>query len=197
MAAPHAGSRRLAGMLQDLRYALRLTARQRGFSLLAITTMAIAIGVMTTLVSVVYGVLLKPLPWAEPDRLVRLTETRAGATRQIPLMISNLAYHAWRDRPATVEQIGAWQRTSATVSTGGDAERVSLAVVTPSVFQLLRAVPLLGQLFSRDDADEIVVSFGFWQERLGADRGVLGQLLQLNGRPVHHRRGDAGRLRVS
>jgi putative ABC transport system permease protein len=180
---PRAGSQRLPSLVQDLRYAVRLVARQRGFSLIAITTMAIAIGVMTTLVSVVYGVLLKPLPWAEPDRLVRLTETRAGATRQLPLMISNLAYYAWRDRPTTIEQIGAWQRTSATVSTGGDAERVSLALVTPSVFPLLRAVPLLGQPFSRDDADELVVSFGFWQERLGADRGVLGQPLQLNGRP--------------
>ncbi len=180
---PRATSRRLTGLVQDFRYALRLTARQRGFSLLAISTMAIAIGVMTTLVSVVYGVLLKPLPWAEPDRLVRLTETRAGATRQMPLMISNLAYHAWRDGPATIEQIGAWQRTSATISIGGDAERVSLALMTPSVFPLLRAVPLLGQPFSRDDADEIVVSFGFWQERLGADRSVLGQTLQLNGRP--------------
>lgn len=180
---PRAGSRRLTGVLQDLRYALRLTARQRGFSLLAIATMAIAIGVMTTLVSVVYGVLLKPLPWAEPDRLVRVTETRAGATRQMPLMISNLAYHAWRENPATIEAIGAWQRTSATASTGGDAERVSLAVVTPGVFPLLRAAPLLGQPFSRDDVDEIAVSFGFWRERLGADRGVLGRTLQLNGRP--------------
>jgi len=180
---PRAGSRRVTGVFQDLRYALRLMARQRGFSVLAIGTMAIAIGVMTTLVSVVYGVLLKPLPWAEPDRLVRATETRAGGTRQTPLMISNLAYHAWREQPATIEAIGAWQRTSATVSTGSDAERASLALVTPTVFPLLRAVPLLGQPFSRDDVNEIAVSFGFWRERLGADRGVLGRSLQINGRP--------------
>jgi predicted permease len=180
---PRAESRPLTGALQDLRYALRLTVRQRAFSLLAIGTMAIAIGVMTTLVSVVYGVLLKPLPWAEPERLVRATETRAGATRQMPLMISNLVYHAWRDHPATIEAIGAWQRTSATASTGTDAERVSVALVTPTVFPLLRAVPLLGQPFSRDDVDEIAVSFGFWQDRLGADRGVLGRQLHLNGRP--------------
>ena len=183
---PRADSRRLTGAAQDLRYALRLTMRQRGFSLLAIATMAIAIGVMTTLASVVYGVLLKPLPWAEPDRLVRVTESRAGATRQMPLMISNLAYHAWREQPATIEAIGAWQRTSATASTastGGDAERVSVALVTPNIFPLLRAVPLLGQSFSRDDADEMAVSFGFWRERLGGDRSVLGRQLQLNGRP--------------
>ena len=134
---PRAGSRRLASLVQDLRYAIRLTSRQRGFSVAAIATMAIAIGVMTTLFSVAYGVLMRPLPWAEPDRLVRLTETHVGATRQMPFLISSLAYLPWLDSPSTIESIGAWQNGSPIVDRRqrhrsrvdglGHAERLSAA----------------------------------------------------------------------
>ena len=180
---PRAGSRRLASLVQDLRYAIRLTSRQRGFSVVAIATMAIAIGVMTTLVSVAYGVLMRPLPWAEPDRLVRLTETHVGATRQMPFLISSLAYLPWLERPSTIESIGAWQNGSPIVTVGGNTDRVSTASVTPSVFPLLRAAPLLGQVFTRDDATDVVISFGFWQERFARDPAALGQTMRINGQP--------------
>lgn len=180
---PRASSRRFAGLAQDFRYALRLTVRQRGFSLLAIATIAVAIGVMTTLASVVYGVLMRPLPWAEPDRLIRLTETRVGATRQMPLLMSSLAYSMWIENATTIESIGGWQRGTAIAAVGNDTERISTASVTPSLFPMLRVTPLLGDLFTRDDVNDVVLSFGFWRERFGGDPAVLGRTIQLNGQP--------------
>src|SRR5262249_46689207 len=88
-------------LTQDIRYGFRLLNRNRGFAALSILTIAAAIGVVTTLFSVTYGVLLKPLPWPEADRLIRLTESRQGATRQYPLNITNGPYLAWRDHPTT------------------------------------------------------------------------------------------------
>jgi predicted permease len=180
---PTAGSRRLASLAQDLRYAMRLTLRQRGFSLVAIATMAVAIGVMTTLVSVVYSVLMRPLPWADPDRLVRLTETHAGATRQMPLSMTSLSYLPWLDSPSTIEAIGAWQGGTPVVAVNGSTDRVTTASVTPSVFPLLRVTPLLGSVFTRDDAPDVLISFGFWQQRFGGDPAALGQMMKINGQP--------------
>jgi predicted permease len=180
---PSNGSRRLASLAQDLRYAMRLTVRQRGFSLIAIATMAVAIGVMTTLVSVVYSVLMRPLPWADPDRLIRLTETHAGATRQMPLSMTSLSYLPWLESPSTIDAIGAWSAGTSVVAVNGNTDRVASASVTPSVFPLLRTAPLLGSVFTRDDAPDVVVSFGFWQSRFGGDAAALGQMIKINGQP--------------
>src|ERR1700674_5582532 len=99
------GLQRFNGLLNDVRYAGRMMVRQRGFFLTAILTMALAIGVTTTFFSVAYGVLFRPLPWPDADRLVRLTETHVGATRQMPLMMSNIAYLPWTHEPTTIEAL--------------------------------------------------------------------------------------------
>src|SRR5438093_5930481 len=99
----------LAGLMQDVRYGVRLLRRQPGFAAVAILTMALGIGATTLLFSVAYGVLLKPLPWAEADRLVRVTETRQGRTGRVPGTITNATFLAWRDRPSTIDALGGWQ----------------------------------------------------------------------------------------
>ena len=86
-----------AGILQDLRHAARLLRREPGYAAIAMLAIALGIGATTTLFSVTYGVLLKPLPWPEPDRLVRLEERRGGRTGRIPWTITNGTYLAWRD----------------------------------------------------------------------------------------------------
>src|SRR5262245_56989681 len=83
-------------MRQDLRFAARMLVRSPGFAAVVIFTMALSIGATTTLFSLAYGVLMRPLPWPEPDRLVRLQETRGGQISRVPWTMSNAAYLAWR-----------------------------------------------------------------------------------------------------
>jgi len=94
--------------MNDWRYASRLLRRDLGYTAIAILTMAVGIGATTTLFSVAYGVLLKPLPWADGDRLVRLTESRKGQQARLPGTISNGPYLAWRNHASTVEAIGGY-----------------------------------------------------------------------------------------
>ena len=94
------------GILQDLRHAARLMRREPGYAAIAVLAIALGIGATTTLFSVTYGVLLKPLPWPEPERLVRLEERRGGRTGRIPWTITNGTYLAWRD---LVDGRGDWR----------------------------------------------------------------------------------------
>src|SRR6185295_19101004 len=100
----------LAGIGQDLRFGWRSLKRSPGFALLSIVTLALGIGSATTLFDVVNGVLLKPLPWPEPERLVRVTETRQGRTPRVRGTISNAAYLAWKEQASTISAIGGFAR---------------------------------------------------------------------------------------
>jgi putative ABC transport system permease protein len=176
--------RRFAGFLNDVRYALRMLNRQRAFAVLSISTMSIGIGICTSLFSVVYGVFWKPLPWPEPDRIIRLTEIRQGATRPHPLQIDNAAYLAWQDDPTTIEKIGGFWTNTATVSGVGDASRIGISHVTSSIFSIVRAKPLMGSLFTPDEEDasgKVLLSYGFWHERLGGRSDALGRIIQIDG----------------
>src|SRR4030095_2221376 len=125
--APPTGTPPWPGLFNDLRYAVRILSLQRGFAVLAIATMALGIGLTTTLFSVAYSVLLKPLPWAHAEQLVRLSETHQGATRRIPWIMTNAAYVAWRNNPATIEGLGAWSKRDATVTIQSETDRLSIA----------------------------------------------------------------------
>jgi putative ABC transport system permease protein len=181
--APGPAAGRLGGLVHDVRYSLRTLLRHRAFTGIATVTIAAAIAVVTTVFSIVHGVLLRPLPWPDQDRLVRLTETHAGATRQMPLTMTNISYLPWLDRPETIEAIGAWSETTVTIAGAGEIERIAAAQITPSVFGLMRATPLAGALFTRDDAAQVVLARAFWQSRFGGDLAAVGTTIQLNGRP--------------
>src|SRR5262249_3677536 len=142
---------RFTSIVNDVRYSTRTLLRQRSFSVVAILTMSIGIGIMTTLFSVVYGVLLKPLPWPEADRLMWLTESHPGATRSAPWTMTNGPYLAWKDKPSTIEDLGGWSGQTMTLSGAAAAERISVAGVTASIFPILRATPLLGSVFDAPD----------------------------------------------
>src|SRR5947207_11937547 len=135
----------------DLVYGVRLLRRQPGFAALAILTMALGIGATTLLFSVAYGVLLKPMPWANADRILRVTETRQGRTGRVAGTVSNGTFLAWRDRPATIEDLGGWLTSTGTLSGIGDPVRISFKPTTPSVFSILRVRPLLGRLFNEGE----------------------------------------------
>src|SRR5438045_879112 len=119
----------MTGILYDLRRAARLLARQGKFTLLVATTMALGIGATATLFSVTYGVLMKPLPWPEADRVVLLRETRGGNAPRFGAF-TNTAYFAWHDHASTIEALGAWSQATVTISGAGDPDRIRITEAT-------------------------------------------------------------------
>lgn len=172
------------GLGSDVRYAARLLRRQVRFALLVILTMALGIGATTVLFSVTYGVLMKPLPWPSGDRLVQIKETRGGAAPRFG-EFTNAAYLAWSEQASTIESMAAWSQRPMTLSGTGEPERIRLTTATASLFDVLGTRPLIGSFFAAKDEPSpvIVLSEGLWRQRFGADPGVLGRAVQLDGQP--------------
>jgi putative ABC transport system permease protein len=181
---PPASASVIAGLGQDVRYAFRLITRQPAFALLVVLTLMLGIGATTALFTVTYGVLMKPLPWADAGRLVVLHETRGGRAPRFG-SFSNTAYLAWRDRAETVEELGAWRPQTFTMTGAGDPERVRVTMATASLFRVLGIRPLAGSLYAdKDDGARLVVlSEGLWKQRFGGDPNALGGILQFDGEP--------------
>ena len=181
---PAAAPSRLAGLAQDVRYAVRLLRRQPRFALLVVATMALGICATTVLFSVTYGVLMKPMPWPASERLVVLKETRGGNPPRFN-SFSNAAYLAWREGATTIDGIAAWSTRSVTLSGATDPERVRITLTSASLFPLLEVRPLIGSLFEQkdEDGDVVVLSEGLWRQRFAGDPGVLGRTVDLDGEP--------------
>ncbi len=150
----------------------------------AVLTMALGIGASTALFSVLYGVLLKPLPWPEPERLVRLEERHGGKPGRVPWTLSNGTYLAWRGRGTTVEDVGGWMSITSTLAGTSEPERIRAARVTPSLFGVLRARPAAGRLFVDEDATArptvVILAHAFYQRRFGSAVDVIGRTIQLD-----------------
>jgi putative ABC transport system permease protein len=184
-APPASGGTWTTGLWHDVRYAGRLLRRQWAFSLLVILTMALGIGATTTLFSVSYGVLLKPLPWADADRLVVMKETRGGQAPRVGAVgFTNAVYHAWREDASTIEALAAWSSRTQILSGAGDPERIRLAAVSASLFPLLGIQPIAGTLFgAQDEATPVVVlSEGLWRSRFGGSPDAVGRQVYIDGR---------------
>jgi putative ABC transport system permease protein len=171
-------------LLHDLRYGFRVLRHDRRHTFLTIVTMALGIGATTALFSVTYGVLLKPFPWPNGERIIELRETRGGNAPRFGAM-SNTAYVVWRERPATIESLAAWSSRVVTLTGSTEPERLRITTATASLFPVLGARPLIGSFF--EDRDErsrvIVLSERLWRERFGADASVLGRTIHLDGEP--------------
>jgi predicted permease len=177
-------------MLSELRYAIRTLRRSPGFTLSAVLTLALGIGANAAVFAVVHAVLLEPLPYRQPDRLVRLWETNPaqGIERGD---VSPGTYVAWRDRSQTLERVGIYLASPREwlLSFDGAPEAVKGTEVTPGVFDVLGIRPLLGRTFQAErpdapvrDAPEIVLGYGLWQRRFGADPLVVGKTVLHEGR---------------
>jgi predicted permease len=179
---PAATSSVIASIGQDLKYASRLLRRQPRFGLLVILMVALGIGSTTTLFSVTYGVLMKPLPWPGAERLVVLKETRGGKPPRFG-SFSNATYLAWREQPSVVEDLAAYSGRTSTLSGTGDPERLRVGNVTASLFRVLGARPLIGSLFGDEDAatNVVVLAEGLWRQRFGGDPALLGRSITLDG----------------
>ncbi len=183
-------SRSLVAALDDARYAARMLARRPGETAVAGSTIALGVAAVTLLASIVWSVLLKPLPWPDADRLVRIYETREGGTSrfgQFGPIVTNGAYLAWSDHPGTIEAIAAWQPGERTLTGTGPAERLQLAASTASLPDVLRVRPFLGRWFDESEQDAgapvVVLAYGFWRDRLAARPDIAGDSLRLDGVP--------------
>jgi putative ABC transport system permease protein len=176
----------MSTFLQDLRYGVRVLLKQRGYTLIAVLTLALGIGANTALFSVVNAVLLRPLPYEQPERLTVLYETNPQLGRD-QMGVSYPNFTDWRAQSQSFEQLAAF-RTGGMILTGkGESERVQAAVVSADLFPLLRVKPLRGRSFlSEEDkpggAAVVVVSHGFWQRRFGGDERLVGQQVLLDGK---------------
>jgi len=176
---------RMAGLLNDLRYAFRGLRRYPVFTAVAVLTLALGIGANTAVFTLVDGVLLRPLPFPDADRLVALEHLGREGRDELPM--SDGLYLLYRDQASSLEGIALYVPTEVNMVVAEEAERLPIQVVTPSFFHVLGASPALGRAFTSEEelpgAEPVtVLSHGLWQRAFGGDPEVLGRTLDINGR---------------
>jgi putative ABC transport system permease protein len=177
-------------LLQDLRYALRMLAKQPAFTFIVIITFALGIGANTAVFSVLNAVLLRPLPFHEPQNLVALGEydTREKTDPGTDInSISYLDYVDWRNRNEVFERVAVYTNQSvSTFTDGNQAIHVQGEAVSADLFPLLGVQPALGRTFLPNEDEPgnhvVILSDQFWQRRFGADRGIIGKAVTLDGK---------------
>ncbi|HWS90077.1 MAG TPA: ABC transporter permease [Pyrinomonadaceae bacterium] len=175
-------------MLQDVKFGARTLMKNRGFTLVAVLTLAVGIGANTAIFSVVEAVLLRPLPYDNADRVVMLWEH--NRVRNRPRNVVNPGnLMDWRDQSGSFEEVAAFVDQRYNLTGAGEPEEVAGQAATPNLFKLLGARPALGRtLLAGDEAEGgenvAVISHGLWQRRFGGSPDVLGRTLSLGGNPV-------------
>ena len=173
----------LQEFLNDLHYAGRMLRRHPGFSMLAAAIMAVGIGANTAVFSVVNGVLLKPLPYPDADRIMSLRTVflTTGATQGL---VSIANYRDWRDQGAAFDAMAAYRSAETPVSADGSAEYARMATVDAQFFRVFGVNPLLGRTFTPEESSPgtarvVVISHGYWQSRFGGDPRILERSLRV------------------
>src|ERR1035437_5491546 len=174
--------RLLAGLGQDLRYGFRTLSKDPGFTAVAMLALALGIGANTAIFSVVNGVLLRPLSFPDPDRVLMIYESNAEFSRA---SVAYPNYLDWRRESRFFTDMGAVRNDDFNFTGAGQPERVSGKYVSARFFPVLGVTPLLGRGFlpeedRRGAACAVVLSYGFWEERFGGDANILGKTLTLN-----------------
>ncbi len=173
----------MAILLQDLRYALRMLLKSRGFTAIAVLTLAFGIGANTTLFSVVNGVLLNPLPYSQPGRLVAIYEKNAGLDRA-PISYPN--FLDWEQASKTFASMAIYRHEDYNLTGTAQSERLNGLMISAAFFPTLGVQPILGRTFTREDdhlgaAPVVILSNGFWKRRFAASPAVIGQSVTLRG----------------
>ena len=172
----------------DIRQTIRMMIANKAFTAAALLTLALGIGANAAVFSMVYGVLLRPLPYAEPERIVRVSEYHPGANAPLTAaFISNFTVDAWLPSSKTLEGLAAYSGNAYTIGRENPI-RLEGATVSPSLFRLLRLQPALGRFFTDQEAVQgadgvVVLGNGLWRERYGANPNAIGQTLVVDGRP--------------
>jgi predicted permease len=181
----------LEHLTRDLRFAVRQLRRSPGFALTAILTLALGIGAVTSVFSVVDAVLLKPFAFREPGRLVVMREVEEELSRQMSAVPDNYRHYLRLKKDSkTIEDAAIFSQAGASVSPTGDRPRIVGAVLTsPTLFRTLGVQPMLGRDFVDSDAQKgasrvAVITYGAWQTFFGGDSKAVGQDLRIDGNPT-------------
>ena len=172
-------------LLRDIRHTFRRLGRTPGFTAATLLTLALGIGANTAIFSVVHGVLLKPLPFPEPDRLIGVWQSAPGVN--IPDLNASLAdYVTYRDASRTFADVALWQGRAFTVTEFQDPERVEGFALTSRLLPIIGVNPILGRHFTEKDCetstpDVLMISYAYWQRRFGGDRSVIGRRILADG----------------
>jgi putative ABC transport system permease protein len=174
-------------LIQDIRYGIRALARQPGFAVTAILTLALGIGATTAIFSVVNAVVLRPLPYDEPDRIVVVTNrnTRTG-TRSTT--VSGPDFHDWRERSRSFAELAYWNGGETSISVNHASDYAWVLRVTPGYFRVFGATARLGRLFTAEEEQpggppSIVITDAFWRRQFAADPRAIGSTITFNQRP--------------
>jgi putative ABC transport system permease protein len=178
-------------LLQDTRYGARMLRKSPGLTSVAVLSLALGIGAISTIFSLVNGIMLRPLPFKEPERLVLLDET-AFKQGIASMGVSFPNFVDWREQNHSFEHIACFTTGGFAIAGGGptggaEPEQLKGAFVSQGLFEILGIAPILGRTFTADedqpDHDQVVIlSHGLWQRRFGADPNVIGQTVMLNNR---------------
>jgi len=169
----------MAWLKVQLWQVLRSLMRAPLFTAVALVTLAVGIGANTAIFSVVNGVVLKPLPYPDPEELVAVWLTAPGVNvKDLNLSLSD--YLIFRDQNRTFQNIGLYMGSTVNVTGFGEPEQASGLMVTDGLFPVLGATPLLGRSFAQADdhpgsPDTVMMTYGYWRRKFGSDRSVVGE----------------------
>jgi putative ABC transport system permease protein len=171
---------------QDLRYGARMLFKNPGGAMIAVFTLALGIGANAAIFSVVNGVLLRPLPYSEPQQLVRLFETVDRATMANDRMeVAPANFHDWREQARSFSRLAAFGLTWSVINNDGEAERLDGALVMSDFFATMGVAPARGRAFTTEDEQagerRVVIGFDLWQRRFGGADDIVGRAIQLDG----------------
>ena len=177
----------LERLWQDARYAVRTLRRSTGFTLLALAALALGIGSTTAMFTVLYSVVIRALPFTDPDTLVTIWEKPPRTER--PNVVSLLNFRAWKERARSFDSMAAYSQSPQNLLGGDEPVQITGAKVTGDFFRVLRVQPILGRSFaSGEDGPSasplVVLSHGLWQRRFGGQASVIGRQISIGGR--HH-----------
>src|SRR5262249_1069899 len=174
-------------LIQDLRYGARRLMRNPGFTLIAVIMLSLGIGATTAIFSVVNGVLLKPLPYHQPEELVAVKITAQGwSVKDWDLSAST--YFIFREQSGAFQNIGLYSRYSVDVTGLGEPERAPALGVTGGLLHILGVTPLVGRSCTRSDdspdsAETVILTYGYWSSKFGGDRSIIGKTMEVDGKP--------------
>jgi putative ABC transport system permease protein len=175
-------------VMRDIRHSRRMLTNHKTFSVVAVLTLALGIGANTAIFSVINAVVIKALPYPEPDRLVGVWMSGTLQSQRSDINLTPPMAEVLGSENRTFERFGAWNSGSASVTGAGDPELVRVILVTQGTLPALGVSPKAGRWFSKDDdspgtPETVIVTEGYWRRRMGADPNAVGHAIFVDGRP--------------
>lgn len=174
-------------LAQDIRYGLRVLLKHKAFSSVAVLTLALGIGANTAIFSVVNELLLRPLSYRDPNRIVMVWEVTPEGRHQNTTSRSN--FRSWREQSSSFERLAAFTDQRVNLTGNFEPEELSVQLATPELFEILGVDPIVGRYLATEDGEQgkapvAVLSYALWQRRFGGRNDIVGQQVSLNSTPV-------------